>query len=259
MCRISTLLTLASLFLYQWALGLNPSTTYLQYPDEIGLDHEAILVRTDDGAMLNAWYFPGQQNHNGEMVLFSHDGDGNMANYLTRVAALIEQGYAVVSFDYRGYGQSSGFDIDPTIYVYPEFETDLQTMIHHCELVYKQPLHLYGWGVGAGLALGVGFNHPAVHKIIADTPYLSFEDLKKRLKDDPIKNQSDFKSQPIYSVAGTPGSNLERVLLIVGEEDPIFSVKDMKNIRSKQKDLVEPVYVVKRATGKDNYRVGGNN
>lgn len=39
---------------------------------------------------------------------------------------------------------------------------------------------MYGWGVAAGLALGVGYNRNEIKSIIADTPFLSMEDLEER-------------------------------------------------------------------------------
>ncbi|MEZ4851356.1 MAG: hypothetical protein R3B93_22625 [Bacteroidia bacterium] len=79
----------------------------------------------------------------------------------------------MIFFDYRGYGESSEFEIDNSMYIYPHFQDDFRAMIDYCRSKPISTFSVYGWGIGAGLALGISFNDPAVERIIADTPFLS--------------------------------------------------------------------------------------
>ena len=47
-------------------------------------------------------------------------------------------GYAVVTYDYRGYGESKEYEFDEDRYLYAQFATDLETMITYCYNSYQQ-------------------------------------------------------------------------------------------------------------------------
>lgn len=168
--------------------ALNPSRTYKQLPDKYNMKYEAHKVTTADGAILNAWYFPANTKTT-RLVLISHNGEGNMADYLRRVDQFTSIGYNVVTYDYRGFGESSEFEIDKNMYVYPHFQDDLKGMIDFCRKQFVQSFDMYGWGIGAGLSLGIGYNRKEIKKIIADTPFLSMEDLENRFDswDEPME------------------------------------------------------------------------
>src|SRR5687768_12168127 len=98
--------------------ALNPSREYAEKPEKYGMTYEEKKVSTSDGATLTAWYFPCQTTKTTKMILMSHNGEGNMSNYLERVSQFISAGYNVICFDYRGYGSSSEFEIDTKMYLY---------------------------------------------------------------------------------------------------------------------------------------------
>jgi pimeloyl-ACP methyl ester carboxylesterase len=64
-------------------------------------------------------------------VVISGSGDGNMADNLEIVNSFLSAGYNVATYDYRGYGASSDFKIDPDLYIYPQFITDLNAVLDH--------------------------------------------------------------------------------------------------------------------------------
>lgn len=243
--------------------ALNPSRTYKQLPDKFNMKYEAHKVTTVDGATLNAWYFPANTKTT-RLVLISHNGEGNMGDYLRRVDQFTSIGYNVVTYDYRGYGESSEFEIDKNMYLYPHFQDDLKAMIDFCRKQYVQSFDMYGWGIGAGLSLGIGYNRKEIKKIIADTPFLSMEDLENRFEawDEPMEVPFagyDKKYEPIYSMDNPPSiikGNSKNVQLIVGSKDILYSAADYKSMVAKQKKLfAKTIYVVENPDGKDNFRV----
>jgi pimeloyl-ACP methyl ester carboxylesterase len=251
------------LFSASSAFALNPSRTYKQLPDKYNMKYEAHDVKTEDGATLKAWYFPANTTTT-RLVLISHNGEGNMADYLRRVDQFTSIGYNVVTYDYRGFGESSEFEIDNNMYIYPHFQDDMKAMIDFCRMQFVQTFHMYGWGIGAGLSLGIGWNRREVKAIIADTPFLSMEDLEDRFSswDEPMEVPFagyDKKFEPIYSVDNDPAvikNNFKNVLLIIGSNDILFKVGDMEKIAEKQKKIFEKkVYVVENPDRKDNFRI----
>lgn len=244
--------------------GLNPSRTYKQLPDKYNMKYVAHDVKTNDGeATLKVWYFPGNVKST-RLVLIAHNGEGNMADYLRRVDQFTSIGYNVVTFDYRGFGESSDFEIDNNMYIYPHFQDDYETMVDFCRKQYVQTFDGYGWGIGAGLTMGIGWNRTELKHIIADTPFFSMEDLEDRFSswDEPMEVPFagyDKKYEPYYSLDAEPKTlkNTEKdVLLIVGSNDMLMKVSDMEKLQGKQKKIVaKNIYVVENPDRKDNFRI----
>jgi pimeloyl-ACP methyl ester carboxylesterase len=247
----------------QTALALNPSREYKQLPDKFNMKYEEFQTQTADGATLNIWYFPANVNTT-RLILVCHNGEGNMADYLRKVDQFTSIGYNVVTFDYRGYGKSSDFAIDNNMYIYPHFQDDVKAMIDFCRKQFVQSFHMYGWGIGAGLAVGIGYNRNEIKKIIADTPFLSMEDLEKRFSswDTPMEVPFagyDKKHEPIYSLDAEPlvlKNQTKQILLIIGSNDILFKVDDMKGLQKKQPKIVsKEIYVVTNPDRIDNFLV----
>jgi pimeloyl-ACP methyl ester carboxylesterase len=246
------------------AKALNPSREYKQLPDKFNMIYEEEDVPTSDGKTLKAWYFPATETKTTQLMLICHNGEGNMADYLRKVDQFRTKGYNVVIFDYRGFGKSSDFEIDNNMYLYPQFQDDVKAMIDFCRQKYVQAFNIYGWGMGAGLALGIGWNRNEIKKIIADTPFLSMEDLEKRFSswDTPMEVPFagyDKKFEPLYSLDLAPvclKNGYKQVLLIIGSNDILFKADDMKVLQKKQPKVVsKDIYVVPNPDRIDNFMV----
>ena len=79
---------------------------------------------------MNAWFFELPKKST-NWVVISGSGDGNMGDYLEIVNSFISAGYNVCTYDYRGYGNSSDFTIDPDLFIYPQFITDLNAVLDY--------------------------------------------------------------------------------------------------------------------------------
>lgn len=221
--------------------ALSPSAKYKQTPEDFKLRYESHETKTKDGAKLKIWYFPNDEP-SGKLILLCHNGEGNMADYLHRVVEFQHIGYHVVCFDYRGFGESSPFYIDPRMYTYAEFELDVKAMIDFCRNAFTKHFDLYGWGVGAGLALGIGWNETEIVHIIADSPYLSMNDLRLRFRAKQLKLHTpllDFepKYEPwnaLEQAPSTSAKNMKSVYLVIGSHDPLFTIDDMRKLQNKQ-------------------------
>ncbi|MDX2002158.1 MAG: alpha/beta hydrolase [Chitinophagales bacterium] len=222
-----------------WALA--PRATYSHMPEEFDMPYEPFEVMTADSATLTGWFF-SPKSMNNRVILVCHDGQGNMSDYLERVDFLVNLDFNVILFDYRGYGKSSPFKIDTMQYIYPEFAEDVRTMIKFGREYSSYPIVVYGWGIGAGLGLSIGFNDDNVLSVIAESPFLTLSDLNKRFVRHHINlkmpEQFDAKLEPYNSLSYPPGKNLKQVLLIISDHFGIFSNREMLMLKMKQPDLV---------------------
>lgn len=222
------------------SFGLNPSSKYNKKPSDLGLEYKEISVETLDGsANLTSWIiYPNTPST--KILLVSHNGEGNMSNYIERYKVFTQIGYTVVTYDYRGFGTSSLYEIDNNMFIYPRFLDDLKTMISYCSKINNgKSIDLYGWGIGAGMSVGVGWNTNSINKIIADTPFLSMEDLEERFSDwdEPLEVPFagyDSKYEPINALNKTFAGMEKEILLIIGSNDILFNKSDMEKLRNKR-------------------------
>jgi pimeloyl-ACP methyl ester carboxylesterase len=243
------------------AMALDPSRTYKQRPEKYNMVYTAVKIPTADGTELNAWHFTVKAAKK-RLVVISHNGQGNMADSLRRVDQFKRLGFEVLIYDYRGFGESADFEIDNGMYLYPHFVEDLEGVLAHVAKAIKpDETILYGWGIGAGLSLGVGWGLPGVKRIIADTPFLTMEDLEARLSKSDAPLEVPFagyakRHQPSDALKSPPGFRDLGVLLIIGSDDALFSLADMKTLSAAQpKHVHRPIHVVENPDRKDNFRV----
>lgn len=67
-----------------------------------------IVLTTEDGLRLGAWWFPPTRDDRGQAVLFAPGNGGHREGRATLFAALAERGFTVLAMDYRGYGGNPG-------------------------------------------------------------------------------------------------------------------------------------------------------
>lgn len=127
-----SILLLAFLFLQTAAAwALKPSREWVATPDSLGLRYQTTALATPDHAQLAGWIVEPAANvpdQHTTMVLAYGDMN-NMSHWLYQAQALSQGGYRVYLFDYRGFGHSSDFAIERQRLYYPEFTTDLRTVL----------------------------------------------------------------------------------------------------------------------------------
>ena len=113
------------------AWALKPSRAWVATPDSLGLRYQTTALATPDHALLAGWIVePAAAVPDQLTTLVLAYGDANnMSYFLAQAQALSKGGYRVYLFDYRGFGHSSDFAIDQARLYYPQFTTDLRTVL----------------------------------------------------------------------------------------------------------------------------------
>lgn len=113
------------------AWALRPVAKWWAKPDTLGLKYEQLTLTTPDHFQLTSWLIaPTAQATDQHTTMVLSGGDsGNMSSNLSEAQALAMAGYRVLLFDYRGFGHSQVFAIDPKRLYYQEFVTDLRTAL----------------------------------------------------------------------------------------------------------------------------------
>lgn len=121
----------------QNSIGLMTEKEYAVTPADYGLNFEEIKIETPDKNADNTpltlfgWHLIPAEKLSKKAVIIASNGQGNMANSLEYAGLFLGMGYHVFMFDYRGYGQSDDFNVNPKFYIYAQFGTDLNAVVDH--------------------------------------------------------------------------------------------------------------------------------
>ena len=240
-------LVLTGIFLAFSSHAIIPDRKYIRLPQQEGLIYKELGVVTEDGYGIETWFYPAQDmpvdgagqddmlpyrtlDAQKRPTLVICNGDaGNMSYQQVWMAEFYAScGLNVVTFDWRGFGASSEFEMDPDYLCYTEMLSDYAAVVDE---VRRQPevdsgeIYLMGWSTGAYLSMITAYADAGVKGcILCGTPS-SFEDaIPQLVKVHPqgkteaeLVVPDDFPRDmmPAY-IAGEFG---KPVLLVVGSED----------------------------------------
>lgn len=86
-----------------------PDRTVSSTPAEVGLGFEDLMLKTEDGETINAWFVPAPSStSNAVTILFCHGNAGDIGDRIESLQTFNKLGFNTLIFDYHGYGKSSG-------------------------------------------------------------------------------------------------------------------------------------------------------
>jgi alpha-beta hydrolase superfamily lysophospholipase len=206
-------------------LALKPEKAYKITPDSLGIAYREHYVKSRDGYDLLTWtYSPDPAKDKKTVLVLAYGDAGNMSQWVHQARILSEAGYRVITFDYRGFGKSTDFAINPDYLYYNEFALDLKAVMEFARKTYprsKQGLLAFSMGtIMATLVLAQ-----------ARTDFLVAEGYVK----DPeaiVKFIRQAKNKDIVLPAGSEvyRSHIPKItcpmLLIAGKADQVTTLTD---------------------------------
>jgi fermentation-respiration switch protein FrsA (DUF1100 family) len=105
---VATILLLGELWIMQRELIYFPDQSRPPTASEALPGAQEVQLLTSDGLRLGAWLVPAQGSDRGMTVLVANGNAGNRALRAPLASALSAAGFAVLLFDYRGYGGNRG-------------------------------------------------------------------------------------------------------------------------------------------------------
>ena len=126
-------------------------------PTDYGIPEGAVeehWIETPDGELLHAWYCRAEKPI--ASGVFCHGNTGNLTNSADVIPLLLQSGFNVLFFDYRGFGKSSG------IASFRGVISDGVTASRFHDKIRPKglPSVLYGFSLGGGVAAQVIRRHP---------------------------------------------------------------------------------------------------
>jgi fermentation-respiration switch protein FrsA (DUF1100 family) len=145
-----------------------PERDWWATPEVFGLAYESVTFSAADGISLHGWFFPHPRPV--ASMLFCHGNAGNISHRLENVQSLVEAGFQVFLFDYRGYGRSQGKPSEQGLYL----DADA-AWAHLCERAGPDgvPLVIFGRSLGGAVAIQLATHADGADALIIESTFTS--------------------------------------------------------------------------------------
>lgn len=140
-------------------------------PADAGLARgQDVVIRTDDGESLRAWYVPPRDGR--PLLLYFHGNGGSLAGRVARFGILTSTGNGLLAVEYRGYPGSTGTISEDG------FHRDAEATFRYAQGLNFPPsrLVIMGESLGTGVAIALAVAHPPA-ALVLDSPYSSIADV----------------------------------------------------------------------------------
>ena len=143
-------------------------------PRAVGLAGvQEVRFPTADGLELAGWFVPAEGRARGATVLVFNGNAGNRAYRAPLATALRRQGFNVLLFDYRGYGNNPGAPTEAGLAA--DAHAARQYLVTRRD-VDATKLVYFGESLGAAVAVGLAAEHPPA-ALVLRSPFTSMADI----------------------------------------------------------------------------------
>jgi alpha-beta hydrolase superfamily lysophospholipase len=122
---------------------------YFSPKEMVNAEPDNYEIAINDKVSLHAWRFKSKQPTAKAVVVQFHGNGENMTSHYVSTVWLINQGYDLFTFDYRGYGKSGG------VPSFPQVVGDSIKVLEFVQAQYKDqpiPIIVYGQSLGSMIA-----------------------------------------------------------------------------------------------------------
>lgn len=125
---------------------------------------EILKITASGGQKISAIYLP---NPSAEFtILYSHGNADDLGTVKQRIEALREMGFAVLAYDYEGYGTSEGQPSEQN--AYRDIDAAFDYLVHQVG-VQPERIILHGWSLGGAVAADLAARQKVAGLILEST------------------------------------------------------------------------------------------
>ncbi|MFR9753583.1 alpha/beta hydrolase [Nocardia sp. 004] len=200
-------------------------------PAALGMKYTDLSLNTSDGETLHGWWMParGAVGH----ILFIHGKGANIGSWVPLFGLLVEAGFDVLAFDYRGFGRSTGKPTERG--TYRDARAAREALLEQPGIDQEHVLYL-GESLGCGVAIELAQEHPpaglmlmSVFTRIRDVFHSKYPFLPAVLVPDAYPNERRIRTLRVP------------VLIMHGEQDefmPVWHAERLYAAANRPKRLV---------------------
>jgi fermentation-respiration switch protein FrsA (DUF1100 family) len=206
-----------------------PTKEIVMSPEVLKYSPEDVYFKSSDGLTLHGWYFRAKEELGS--ILICHGNVENISTHVKLDLWLIDAGYNLFIFDYRGYGWSEG---TPTVQgINRDAEAALETLLVTLPRAKQDNIIVFGKSLGGAVAVYTVANSPyknRVKALVLDSAFSSYRAIAREKIGDSILGwpfqyplsfliNDDFSPiKFIKNITPTP------VVIIHGENDDIVPI-----------------------------------
>jgi uncharacterized protein len=166
------------LFLLMFTTGctylfFNPGKVMFENAEVRKRNPRDVYFKSSDGLTLHGWYFRAKEEKG--TILICHGNVENMSTHVTLDLWLIDAGYNLFIFDYRGYGTSEG---TPDVKgIHRDAEAALETALLTLPRTEQDDIIVFGKSLGGSVAVYTVVHSPfrnRVKVLVLDSPFSSY-------------------------------------------------------------------------------------
>jgi fermentation-respiration switch protein FrsA (DUF1100 family) len=195
-----------------------PMTGESLTPRGFDVEFEPLTIETHDGERLRGWWLAGRKVR--ARILYFHGNGGNLSVWVPILTGIARHECAMLAFDYRGYGLSTGRPSEQGLY------RDAQAAVERFWRDSSTGVPMLYWGRSLGVAVAAyaatvrepdglilesGF--PNARSLIRDSPLLAFLARFSTYR---------FPSDEFLNRLGTP----DPVLVLHGDDDHVVPIRE---------------------------------
>jgi fermentation-respiration switch protein FrsA (DUF1100 family) len=185
-----------------------------------------VYFKSSDGLTLHGWYFRAKEERG--TILICHGNVENLSTHVMLDLWLIDAGYNLFIFDYRGYGRSEG---SPTVQgINRDAEAALETLLFTLPRVKQDNIIVFGKSLGGAVAVYTVANSPfknRVKALILDSAFSSYRAIaREKIADSIIGWPFQYPLSWLVSDDFSPIKFIKRIapipiVIIHGRDDDI--------------------------------------
>jgi len=247
--RILVLLLLAGgvLLLLEKHLIYFPMRAHDATPVGLGLAHEELALRTEDGVRLHGWFLPVEGSR--LSLLVCHGNAGNVSHRLDRALLLQSRlKLDVLLFDYRGYGASEGSPYEEG--TYRDARAAYRWLV--ARGIGPERVVLFGESLGSAVALQVAVEVEA-RALVLESPFASIPEMARAV----------YPFLPVWPFVRTRYDNVAKVgrlrmplLVLHGDRDEVVPFTQGRRVFDAAPEP-KTFFAIPGASHNDTYLVGG--
>ena len=247
--RLLALLTALSvlLLIFEKNLIYFPTSALEVTPAALGLSHEEMEARAEDGVRVRGYFLPRKESR--LTVLLSHGNAGNVSHRLDRAMLLQRQvPVDVLLYDYRGYGRSEGRPDEEGTY------RDARAAYRWLRDRGHAPGRIVSFGesLGAAVALQLALD-VEVRGLVLESPFTSVPDMARAV----------YPLLPLWPFVRTRYDNLAKaprlkvpLLVLHGDKDEVVPFTQGRRVFDAAPEP-KRFFAIPGAGHNDTYTTGG--
>lgn len=173
-----------------------PDRTTYRTPEFYGLEYDEVYFDSYDKTRLHAWHIYPHSSSAG-LIFVAHGNAQNLSSHFASWIWLVQEGYELFIFDYRGYGKSEGeSDLKGSI-------EDTKAALDYVQEHYKKEYFACGQSLGGTLLLNAlsQRENSKIKAVVVDSTFRGFADIASD-KMDQVWFTWPFQWIPYLSMSG---------------------------------------------------------